>query len=54
MTNAPLLLTVAPVTLSPADFSTGNGSPVIIELIDGAVTFNHDAVYRHFLARAHP
>jgi len=31
MTKLPVPLTVPPVTLSPTDFSTGSGSPVIID-----------------------
>ena len=31
MTKLPVVLTVAPVTLSPVDFSTGSGSPLIID-----------------------
>ena len=44
-------LTVAPMTLSPGAFSTGIGSPVIIDSSTELWPSTHDAVDRHLLAR---
>src|ERR1043165_2192985 len=53
ITIDPFVLTVPPVTLLPADFSTGIGSPVIIDSsIAHAPSFN-DPVPRHALSRTH-
>ena len=49
----PVPLTVAPVTLLPAAFSTGIGSPVSIDSSTEAGALLDDAVDRHLLAGAH-
>ena len=47
-------LSVAPVTGSPASFSTGIGSPVSIDSSTDERPSTHHAVHRHLLARPHP
>ena len=50
MSKLPVPLSVPPVTRSPAAFSTGSGSPVRSDFVDGAAAFEHDAVDRHLVA----
>jgi hypothetical protein len=50
MTSAPVPLTVAPMTRSPAAFSTGIGSPVTIDS-STLRALEHHPVHRHLLAR---
>ena len=45
-------LSVEPVTRDPAPFSTGTGSPVIIDSSTLARPLEDDAVHRHLLAGA--
>ena len=53
MMTDPLPLTVAPMTLSPAAFATGTGSPVIIDSSMRRRAFQHRAVDGDLLARLH-
>ena len=53
MTKLPVPLTVPPVTLLPFVFSTGIGSPVIIDSSTRGRAFEHDAVDRNFFAGPH-
>ena len=39
--------------VAPGSFSTGIDSPVTIDFVDRAAAFEHDAVDRHAVARAH-
>ena len=52
MTKLPVPLTVPPVTRLPLVFSTGIGSPVIIDSSTEVAAFEHDAVHGNFLAGA--
>ena len=54
MTSAPLPLSVAPITLSPAVFSTGIGSPVSIDSSTLRSALQHLAIDRHLLAGSDP
>ncbi len=54
MTNEPEPFSVPPVTLAPALFSTGTGSPVSIEFVNRARSVYDLAVHRDLLARANP
>ena len=54
MTRPPVPLTVPPMTRSPGPFSTGIGSPVIIDSSTALGALEHDAVDRDLLARPDP
>ena len=53
ITSAPLVFSVAPISLSPARLVTGSGSPVSIDSSTALRAFDHHAVHRHLLARPH-
>ena len=52
MTKVPFVLSVAPMTVAPAAFSTGIGSPVSIDSSTAERAFDEDPVDRDLLARA--
>ena len=53
ITKAPVPLTVPPITRSPGAFSTGIGSPVIIDSSTALVPLEDDAIDRDLLAGPH-
>lgn len=53
MTSAPLVLSVAPISLSPVRLLTGSGSARGHRLVHGAACFDDHAVRRHLLAGTH-
>ena len=52
-TNAPVPFTVPPVARLPGAFSTGMGSPVIIDSSTKLDPSDHHAVHRNAFARPH-
>ncbi len=53
ITSAPLVFSVAPISLSPMRLVIGSGSPVSIDSSSALLALDDNTIDRHLLARPH-